>query len=318
MTQLTVIYIVIFCAVLLGVQGAYWLFSEQQRTRGAINRRLVLAKQGAHSQEVFEALKRERGLVGLDSKHFVHLNDLIIQTGLRLDQTLLISVGFGLSVLFFILFGLAFGYGLIAFLLAVLFSMISLVFFLILVRKKRIARFAEQLPDAIDVIVRGVKSGYPFTVALALVAKEMTDPIGTEFGMTSDEISFGSEIGAALDNLFHRVGHEDLLFLTMAVKIQNQTGGNLAEILSRLAHLLRERQMLRLKVRAISAEGRLSAVFLTIMPFVLFGIISLMRPDYFFNPDVLNHPITMPVFILGLIMLAVGNVIIYRMVNFEV
>ena len=318
MTQLTVIYVVIFCAVLLGVQGAYWLFAEQQRTRGAINRRLVLAKQGAHSKEVLEALKRERGLVGLDSKHFVHLNDLIIQTGLRLDQTVLISAGFGLSVLFFMLFGFAFGYGLTAFLLAALFSASSLVFFLILVRRKRIARFAEQLPDAIDVIVRGVKSGYPFTVALALVAKEMTDPIGTEFGMTSDEISFGSEIGAALDNLFNRVGHEDLLFLTMAIKIQNQTGGNLAEILSRLAHLLRERQMLRLKVRAISAEGRLSAVFLTAMPFVLFGIISLMRPDYFFNPDVLNHPIIMPVFVLGLIMLAVGNVIIYRMVNFEV
>jgi len=318
LTQLTVIYVVIFCAVLLGVQGAYWLFAEQQRTRGAINRRLVLAKQGAHSKEVLEALKRERGLVGLDSKHFVHLNDLIIQTGLRLDQTVLISAGFGLSVLFFMLFGFAFGYGLTAFLLAALFSASSLVFFLILVRRKRIARFAEQLPDAIDVIVRGVKSGYPFTVALALVAKEMTDPIGTEFGMTSDEISFGSEIGAALDNLFNRVGHEDLLFLTMAIKIQNQTGGNLAEILSRLAHLLRERQMLRLKVRAISAEGRLSAVFLTAMPFVLFGIISLMRPDYFFNPDVLNHPIIMPVFVLGLIMLAVGNVIIYRMVNFEV
>ena len=76
--------------------------------------------------------------------------------------------------------------------------------------------------------------------------------------------------------------------------------------------------MLRLKVRAISAEGRLSAVFLTAMPFVLFGVISLMRPDYFFNTDVLNHPIIMPVFILALIMLAVGNVIIYRMVNFEV
>jgi tight adherence protein B len=114
------------------------------------------------------------------------------------------------------------------------------------------------------------------------------------------------------------VGHEDLLFLTMAIKIQNQTGGNLAEILSRLVHLLRERLMLRLKVRAISAEGRTSAVFLTAMPFVLFGIISLMRPDYFFNADVLNHPIIMPLSILALIMLVMGNVIIYRMVNFEV
>jgi tight adherence protein B len=318
LTQLTVIYIIIFCAVLLGVQGAYWLLAEQQRARGAINRRLILAKQGARSQEIFETLKRERGLVGLDNEHFAHLNNLVIQTGLRLDQTLLISVAFCLSILFFVLFGLAFGYGFIAFLLAALFSAFSLVLFLALARRKRIAKFSEQLPDAVDVIVRGVKSGYPFTVALGLVGKEMTDPIGTEFGMTSDEIGFGSEIGAALDNLFHRVGHEDLLFLTMAIKIQTQTGGNLAEILSRLANLLRERQMLRLKVKAISAEGRLSAVFLTAMPFVLFGIISLMRPDYFFNAEVLNHPLILPLFILALIMLAMGNIIIYRMVNFKV
>jgi tight adherence protein B len=104
----------------------------------------------------------------------------------------------------------------------------------------------------------------------------------------------------------------------MAIKIQTQTGGNLAEILSRLARLLRERQMLRLKVRAISAEGRLSAVFLTAMPFVLFGVITLMRPDYYNNTDVLNHPITLPLAVIALIMLAVGNVIIYRMVNFKV
>jgi tight adherence protein B len=318
LTELTIIYIIIFCAVLLGVQGAYWLFTEQQRTRGAINRRLVLAKQGAHAQEVFETLKRERGLIGLDSKHFARLNDLIIQTGLRLDQTLIISVAFCLSVVFFVLFGFALGYGLIAFLLAALFCALSLVLFLMVVRRKRIRKFAEQLPEAIDVIVRGVKSGYPFTVALGLVAKEMSDPVGTEFGMTSDEIAFGSAMGAALDNLFHRVGHEDLLYLTMAIKIQVQTGGNLAEILSRLAYLLRERQMLRLKVRALSAEGRLSAIFLTATPFVLFGIISLMRPDFFFNQEVLNHPIITPVVILALIMIAVGNVVIYRMVNFKV
>src|SRR4029453_14203178 len=102
----------------------------------------------------------------------------------------------------------------------------------------------------------------------------MSDPIGTEFGMTSDEVSFASDIGTALDNLFHRVGHEDLLYLIMSLKIQNQTGGNLAEILSRLAPFLCGRAILRLKVRAISAEGRLSAVFLSVMPFVLFAIIS--------------------------------------------
>ena len=318
MNELAIIYIVVFCAVLLAVQGAYWFFSEQQRVRGAINRRLVLAKQTGSAQEVFETLKRERGLVGLDTRRFGYLNDLLVQSGLRLDQKLLIAVAFLLGLLFFVLFGMAFGYGLQSLIFATILAALSMLLFLVLTRRKRIARFSEQLPDAIDVIVRGVKSGYPFTVALGLVTKEMSDPIGTEFGMTSDEISFGSDIGTALDNLFHRVGHEDLLYLNMSLKIQTQSGGNLAEILSRLARLLRERAILRLKVRAISAEGRLSAVFLTAMPFVLFAVISLMRPDYFFNDVLANHPITMPALVLALTLLVVGNFIIYRMVNFKV
>jgi tight adherence protein B len=314
--ELAIIYITIFGAVLLAVQGAYWLFTEQRRARGAVNRRLVLAKQSGSAKETFEALKRERGLAGIETEYFRHLNDLLVQTGLRLDGKLLIAIAFSLGVLFFLLFGLAFGFGLLSFVLSATCSVIVLVLLLAIIRRKRIARFSEQLPDAIDVIVRGVKSGYPFTVALGLVGKEMGDPIGTEFGMTSDEISFGSEVGSALDHLFQRVGHADLLYLIMSLKIQMQTGGNLSEILSRLARLLRERAMLRLKVRAISAEGRLSAIFLTVMPFLLFGIITLLQPDYFFS--IRNHPITMPALVLGLLMLGAGNFIIYRMVNFKV
>jgi tight adherence protein B len=314
--ELSIIYITIFGAVLLAVQGAYWVFIEQRKARGAVNRRLILAKQSSTAQETFEALKRERGLAGIDTEHFRRLNDLLVQTGLRLDGKLLIVIAFSLGVLLFLLFGLVFGYGVVSFIFSATCSLLVLLALLARIRNKRIAKFSEQLPDAIDVIVRGVKSGYPFTVALGLVGKEMGDPIGTEFGMTSDEISFGSEIGSALDNLFQRVGHPDLLYLIMSLKIQMQTGGNLSEILSRLARLLRERAMLRLKVRAISAEGRLSAVFLTVMPFLLFGIITLLQPDYFFS--IRNHPITMPALVLGFAMLAVGNFIIYRMVNFKV
>jgi tight adherence protein B len=318
MNELSIIFFIIFCAVLLGVQGAYWFFAEQRRVRGAVNRRLLLSKQAGSAQEVFETLKRERGLTGVDNRHFAHLNVLILQSGLRLDTKLTITAAFFLGLLFFFLFGFAFGFGLLSFIFSAMFAAVSVVLFLALMRRKRIARFSEQLPNAIDVIVRGVKSGYPFTVALGLVAKEMSDPIGTEFGMTADEISFGSDIGSALDSLFHRVGHEDLLYLIMSLKTQSQTGGNLAEILSRLARLLRERAILRLKVRAISAEGRLSAVFLSAMPFLLFGVVSLMRPDYFFNEVVLNHPLIVPALVIGLIMLAMGNIIIYRMVNFKV
>ena len=316
MNQLWIIYIIVFCAVLLAVQGAYWFFSEQQRTRGAINRRLILARQNASARDVFDTLKRERGLIGLDGEQFAYLNDLVIQTGLRLEGKMLVVIAFLLGVLFFVLFGIAFGFGLLAFVLSAVFAAIALVLFLALARRKRIARFSEQLPDSIDVIVRGVKSGYPFTIALGLVAKEMSDPIGTEFGMTSDEINFGSDMGTALDNLFKRVGHEDLLYLTMALKIQSETGGNLAEILGRLSHLLRQRAMLRLKVRAISAEGRLSGIFLTAMPFVLFAVVTLLRPEYYFG--VREHPLAMPLLAIAIMLLLAGNVIIYRMVNFKV
>jgi tight adherence protein B len=102
----------------------------------------------------------------------------------------------------------------------------------------------------------------------------------------------------------------------MALKIQTETGGNLAEILARLSNLLRQRKMLRLKVRAISAEGRLSAVFLTAMPFALFGVVTLLRPDYYMS--VRDHPLIMPLLAIALMLLLVGNVVIYRMVNFKV
>jgi tight adherence protein B len=315
-SQLAIIYITIFCAVLLAVQGSYWLFAARQRVRGAINRRLLLATQTNSAREILETLKRERGLIGLDNEHFAHLNDLLIQTGMRLDGKVLIGVAFALGLLFFVLFGIVFGFGVLSFIASVIFAVLAMLLFLALTRRKRIAKFSEQLPEAIDVIVRGVKSGYPFTVALGLVAKEMSDPIGTEFGITTDEISFGLETGKALDNLFHRVGHEDLLYLIMALKIQHQTGGNLAEILSRLGRLLRARSILRLKVRAISAQGRLSAYLLSAMPFVLFGVITLLDPEYFYS--VRNHPIVMPALFVGLTLLMVGNFIIYRMVNFKV
>jgi tight adherence protein B len=315
-SELTIIFIIIFCAVLLAVQGGYWFFAERKRVRGAVNRRLLLAKQIGSAQEVFEELKRERGLTGIDIKQLAGINKFVLQTGLSVDAKWFIFVAFALGLVFFLLIGLAFGYGFSSFILSAICAALSMVLYLALARRKRIRRFSEQLPDSIDVIVRGVRSGYPFTVALGLVAKEMADPIGTEVGMTSDEISFGSDVGTALDNLFYRVGHEDLLYLTMALKVQTQTGGNLAEILSRLARLLRERAMLRLKVRSISAEGRLSAVFLSAMPFVIFAVITLLNRDYY--GGVRDHPLIMPAVVIGLTLLVVGNVIIYRMVNFKV
>jgi tight adherence protein B len=182
-------------------------------------------------------------------------------------------------------------------------------------RQKRIVRFTELLPDAIDVIIRGVRVGYPLPIALDLAAREMPDPIGSELGMTSDEITFGQDVRTAVENLYRRVGHEDLLFFVVAINVQNQTGGNLAEVLSRLSRLLRNRSKLRLKIRALSAEGRVSAVVLSLMPFILFGGIGLISPGYF--GEIRNDPLVTPALIYGAISLLFGNMVMYRMVHFR-
>jgi tight adherence protein B len=187
--------------------------------------------------------------------------------------------------------------------------------YLKIVRSKRIQRFSEQFPDTLDVIVRGVRVGLPFSSALNLVAREMPDPVGTEFGMTVDEIAFGLDITTALQNLQRRVGQQDLLYFVIAISIQIQTGGKLGDLLARLSRLIRERTMLRLKVKSLTAEGRLSGICLSAMPFVLFGIITLMQPDYF--TSVRDHPLIPPAVALGLTMLVTGNVMMYRMIHFK-
>src|SRR5215470_11169229 len=122
---------------------------------------------------------------------------------------------------------------------AMLVAVLCIGLFFKVVRQRRIARFAELLPDSIDVIVRGLRAGYPLPSAIDLVAKEMPEPVGMEFQLTSDEITFGQDIRAAIDNLYRRVGQDDLLFLIMAINVQSQTGGNLAKILTGLSRLLR-------------------------------------------------------------------------------
>jgi tight adherence protein B len=143
----------------------------------------------------------------------------------------------------------------------------------------------------------------------------MPDPVGPEFGATAEEITFGQDVRAAAENLYQRVGLGDLMFFIVAINVQTQTGGNLAEVLARLSRLMRSRTKLQLKIRALSADGRISALVLSLMPFVLFAGITLIAPTYF--AEVGHHTIVMPALAYGAISLIVGNIIMYRMVNFR-
>ena len=144
----------------------------------------------------------------------------------------------------------------------------------------------------------------------------MRDPIGSELGITADEMTFGQDIVTAVTNLYRRVGQEDLVFLAIAVSVQSQTGGNLADVLARLATLMRERTMMALKIKALSAEGRLSGWFLSAMPFILFGVVQLLSKDYF--SGVRDSWLLVPSLVYGFTSVIVANIVIYRMVHFKV
>lgn len=315
MSDLSIVFLLTFLAATLTIYGAYWFFVFNRRGQKIINRRLELSKSLANASDVLEALRQERGFINFSNPTLRQLSDWLTQTGLRVERKTLGLIFLAVFLALVIILSTLLGFGLIPLLLGFLTTTGVIFLALNRQRRRRIASFGEQMPDAIDVITRGVRVGLPFPNAVALVAREMPDPIGTEFGMLGDEIAFGLDVRSALENLARRVGQEDLLFLTIAVSIQIQTGGNLAEVLTRLSKLMRSRINMRLKISALSAEGRLSAVVLTALPFVLFLAINFIAPNYY--GSVRGNPIVQPAIYIGLFLLLAGNVMMHRMVNFK-
>lgn len=183
-------------------------------------------------------------------------------------------------------------------------------------RAARMASFQRQLPDALDLIARALKAGNTFTGGLRMVADEFPDPIGPEFAITLDEINFGIDVERALQNLLERVDCPDLQFFVVSVNIQRETGGNLAEIVGNTAGLIRERFKLLGRIRVLSAEGRLSAWILLAMPFGIAGIIFAINPAYMsllFTEELGRMMIGA-----NLTLMAVGTVVIRKMVNFRI
>jgi tight adherence protein B len=315
MSDLTIVIALIFVAATLTVYGLYWVLAFNRQEQRIINRRLELSKSLVNPSAALEALREERSVNNVDNPVLRLLNDWLSQTGIPIKRRPL-----GLTFLILYLVGSAFlgiflGFGFVTIVLAPIAAIAVMFFVLYYMRSRRIFNFAEQLPDAIDIITRGVRAGLPFSSSVTLVAREMPDPVATEFGMLADEIAFGLDLRSALDNLYRRVGQQDLLFLSVAVGIQTQTGGNLGEILSRLSKLMRSRAKMRLKINALSAEGRLSAVALTVLPFALFLIINFLSPAYY--SAVRDSALLEPAIYVGLALLLVGNIVMYRMVHFK-
>ncbi|RWC97291.1 MAG: type II secretion system F family protein [Mesorhizobium sp.] len=317
-TLLYFIYVLAAASVILAAEAFYMSFAGRRARVGIINRRLQRLGEEAPAEESLQGLLQERGLTASGDFIFgaVALNRLYTQSGITGNPlafaTVFVLAGLVMALLLPLLFGFS------AITAVVTFLIIAFALPLLSLRRarnKRIQKFAAQLPDALDMIVRSLRAGHPTTVAIGLVAREMADPLGTEFGIVSDEISFGLSLEQAIRKLSERVGFEGLHLLSVSLSIQAKTGGNLTEILSNLASVLRERRKLRLKIRALSAEGRMSAWIISLFPLLMFGILTLIAPSYY--GDVWESPILMPVFLIFGLWALLGDFIMYRMVNFD-
>jgi len=313
------VYVVYAAAALTGImiaEGCYLLYAGRSDKRTAINRRMKLAENKISQEQVLIQLRKERGIDGGGSIFSLdRFRALRTQSGMTtpLPKFLMITSGIALALALVTIWkGLPLLFGLI--LLLVLLPVLP-VMAMRSMRKRRHKRFGMQLPEALELITRGLKAGHPVPVAIAMVSREMGDPIGTEFGVVADEVTYGSDLVSALNNLFDRVGHEDLPLFVTAVSIQSSSGGNLREILDGLSMTIRDRGKLRRKVRAISTEGRMSAYILTAVPVLLFTAIMALMPQFY--QDVWDVPKTWYMLSGSVIWLLLGNAIMFKMSNFR-
>jgi tight adherence protein B len=182
--------------------------------------------------------------------------------------------------------------------------------------KRRVNKFNTNFPDAIELMVRGLRSGLPITETLGIVAGEVQGPVGIEFRMVSDKMKIGRTMEAALQDTADRLGTPEFQFFVITLAIQRETGGNLAETLSNLADVLRKRAQMKLKIRAMSSESKASAYIVGSLPFVVFTLVWMINPRYmggFFTDERL-----MVAGIGGMIWMAIGAGIMAKMVNFEI
>ncbi len=304
--------------VFLFVEALILAWSRQNQDKGLINRRMSIQAQSTSQEEALIELRRRRGLTA-DGRYqlaYSVFNRLVMQSGVMIPayRVIFMMILAGISagaITFMVLKSI-----ILAVLAGGVVGVVVPVLALNVMRASRLKKFEAQLPEAIDVIVRSLKAGHPLSVAISMVAREMPDPVGTEFGIASDEMTYGLDLDRALANMRVRAGQSDLAFLVVAISIQQTTGGNLSEILSNLSSMMRARARMKRKVHSLSAEGRFSAMALSIIPAALFFIITLQVPNYY--EDVKTDPYFMPAVYFGLALWAIGVWMMRRMVNFKV
>lgn len=312
------IYLLAAASAVFLFEAIYFLCFSGTSYRTNVNRRLRLMHDKVDREGMLIQLRRERGLTssGDYSLSFEWLNKLVLQSGLTLGigkLALFAALGaLGAFAITFVIRG-----NLLQALMVGLFCTTALPYLVLRVlRGRRQKKFGAQFPDAIDIIVRSLRAGHPVPIAITMVARELADPIGSEFGIVADEITYGADLETAMRNLYYRIGQDDLPLFVTAVAIQSSTGGNLGEILDNLSSVIRQRFKMRRKIRALASEGRASALILSSLPILMFIIVNVVSPKFY--ASVWDQDITKIALTLAGCWMGIGNFIMYRLVNFKI
>ncbi|MBX3519778.1 MAG: type II secretion system F family protein [Xanthobacteraceae bacterium] len=316
--ELTLFYFLAAVSAILVAEAGYLFFYNKASYRSHLNRRLRLMKHQPNREQILVQLRRERSLTaaGTYASAFTSFNRLVLQSGIKMGVGKLLTV---CAVLFVVILALTWvmrGSVIQAVIAAFFCAILVPVMVLRAKRARRHKMFGTQFPDAIDIIVRSLKAGHPVPVAISMVAREMPDPVGSEFGMVSDEVTYGADLETAMRSLYFRVGQDDLPLFVTAVAIQGSTGGNLSEILQNLSAIIRLRFKMRRKVKALAAEGKYSAFILSGLPVAMFAILQGMTPDFY--GKVWHIDLTKIVLGCAAAWMLTGNYIMWRLVNFRI
>jgi len=305
----------IFLGVLLVFEGARQTLSRSESANEAKNRRMKMIAGGATTEDTLRLLNPKIGdwwLTGIpfigDLPSDLRQAGITTKPGWFLATCSFLTVFSATAASAIILPSIAFGLaGVIFFVLPVLYVKLK--------KKTRLSALERQLPEALDLMARGLTVGHPLNTTIASVAQEMNDPIASDFGTMIDQISFGDDLADAFMDFSDRTDVEDVRYMAVSVAIQNGTGGDLAQILHTLASVIRDRLSMRKRIAAISSEGRLTSIFLSFLPVFIFVATSLSSPDYY--GGVSDDPLFRP-FAAVVVALVVANyLILRRLVNFK-
>jgi len=324
------VLICIFGAVLLAAEVLFGWLANTRAEGKAINLRLRLIGQGRSREEAMSLLRRRQsalpsGLPPFLQKVASKFERMLMaaQVAIPTGRLMVILAITPIAVFFFILLlmalvGSPFAIGrllMVATFSVVLGAVLPLMLLQFKANRTR-KKMEDQFPVALDVFVRGLRAGHPIAAALDLLTVEMPDPIGSQFGVVVDEVTYGAELRDALQAMADRWELDDMKMFVVSLSVQSETGGNLAEILDNLAKVIRERHSMMMKVRALSSEGRMTAIMLTVLPLLTFSTLFLLNPRFYF--DVADDPAFVPGFMVLILMYAIGFIWIRRMVDLKV